>query len=149
MPLLNYTTQIDAERTVAEIEKALSLAGASAIMKEFDPVTNQPSTLTFKIMTSHGSLAFKLPARVENAVKILNRQACGGKIPRRFENNREQAIRVAWRIVREWTLAQLALIELEQAEATELFLPFATGRDGRTLYERMDELKSSGLLALK
>lgn len=149
MALLNYSTQIDAEKTVSEIEAALAKAGASAVMKEFDPLTGQPSSLVFKIPTQFGVLAFRLPARVENAQKILNRQCADGKVPKRFRDDRNQALRVSWRIVREWTLAQLALIELEQAEATELFLPFATGRDGKTLFERLPELAEKGMLALK
>lgn len=142
MPLLNYTTEIQAERTVAEIEKALSLAGASAIMKEFDPATKLPVALSFRLETAiAGMISFRLPARIESAVKILNRQAAAGKIPRKFSDNREQAIRVAWRIVREWTISQLAMIELEQADATELFLAFAQNQEGKTVYELMIERK--------
>ncbi len=149
MALLNYTTEIQAERTVSEIEQALAKAGASAVMKEFDPITGQPSTLTFRITGTFGVMSFRLPARVENAQKVINRQCAAGKIPRRYRDDRGQALRVAWRIVHHWTLAQLALIELEQADATELFLTFAVGRNGQTLYERLPELQQAGFLALK
>lgn len=148
MPLLNYTTEIDALKTMGEIEAALAKAGAEAVMKQFD-ADGLPSSLSFRMRTEFGLMSFMLPARVDAAVKVLNRQAASGKIPRRFMNNRSQATRVAWRIVREWTLSQLALIELEQANATELFLPFAQGPDGRTLAQRVGEIVKGGMLALR
>lgn len=137
MPLLNYTTSVSAEKTVGEIEAALAKAGASHVLKEFDQATGLPCGLVFGLQTQHGPLTFRLPARFGSAVKVLNRQASAGKIPRRYLNDRAQAIRVSWRIVLQWTLAQLAIIELEQADATELFLAYAVTNDGRTVADRI------------
>lgn len=147
MALLKYTTEVGADRTVAEIEKALALAGAQAVMKEFDPGTKLPVALSFRLETAQGVISFRLPARIDSAVKVLNRQAAAGKVPRNLQNNREQATRIAWRIVRELLLCQLAMIELEQAESTEMLLGFAQTPDGRTLFEVM-KLKKFDLLAL-
>jgi hypothetical protein len=148
MPLLNYTTEIAAEKSVAEIERALAVFGAQAIMKEYDPIKPVPAALSFRLQTKHGPIAFRLPARIDSAVRVLDRQVHAGKIAKRFRGNREQATRVAWRIVKDWVIAQLALIEIEQAEPAELFLAFARGPDGRTLFERIDEISKAGLLTL-
>ncbi len=37
MPILNYTTEIDVEKTCGQIQKMLAAAGANAIMTEYDP----------------------------------------------------------------------------------------------------------------
>ena len=55
-----------------------------------------------------------------------------------------QAERTAWRNVRDWIIAQMAIIEAGQVEMEEVFLPYLTDRQGRTLYE----LYQSGQLAL-
>lgn len=51
--------------------------------------------------------------------------------------------RVAWRIVKDWVEAQMALIESGLAELPEVFLPYAVKPDGRTVY---DEFKGNLLM---
>ena len=46
-----------------------------------------------------------------------------------------QAERTAWRNVRDWIMAQMAIIEAGQVEMEEVFLPYLTDRQGRTLYQ--------------
>lgn len=46
-----------------------------------------------------------------------------------------QAEWVAWRILKDWVAAQMALIESGQAQAAQVFLPYATEQSGRTIYE--------------
>jgi len=48
---------------------------------------------------------------------------------------------VAWRNIRDWVMAQLALYETEIVEMPQVFLPFATDAKGQTLYEKMTEGK--------
>ena len=55
-----------------------------------------------------------------------------------------QAERTAWRNVRDWIMAQLAIIEAGQVDIEEVFLPYLTDRNGRTLYQ----LYRDGKLAL-
>ena len=60
--------------------------------------------------------------------------------------SKEQARRVAWRIIKDWIDAQLALVEVRLVSLPEVFLPYAVSpRSGRTLYE---ELESGGLRLL-
>lgn len=47
----------------------------------------------------------------------------------------EQAERVAWRNVRDWVLAQMALVESCDAAVDEVFLPYMTDNSGKTLYQ--------------
>jgi hypothetical protein len=49
----------------------------------------------------------------------------------------EYVYRVAWRNIRDWVMAQLALYETEIVEMPQVFLPFATDAKGQTLYDKM------------
>ena len=48
MPLLNYTTTVSANKSIAAIQKALAKAGASALLHEFDDNGNIMA-LSFRI----------------------------------------------------------------------------------------------------
>ena len=47
----------------------------------------------------------------------------------------DQAERIAWRNVKDWIAAQVALVETEQATMDELFFPKLVDQNERTLYE--------------
>ena len=144
MGLLNYTTSISGEKTIGEIQKALSRAGARAILCEYDGFGNV-SALAFRIATQFGEISFQLPANVSAVKKILSKQAQTGKIPRRFANDDGQAARVAWRILKDWIEAQLALIETGMVTVEQVFLPFAQNATGQTVYEALLEKRFTGL----
>ena len=45
---------------------------------------------------------------------------------------------MAWRIIKDWIEAQLAIVEAEQAEMVEVFLPYAQNpATGKTLFEQL------------
>ena len=46
---------------------------------------------------------------------------------------------MTWRIIKDWLNAQLALIEVGQAEMAEVFLPYALTNTGQTLFQRFTE----------
>ena len=50
-----------------------------------------------------------------------------------------QAERVAWRILKDWVEAQMALLDIEMVRFEEIFLPYIETKDGRTVYERLEE----------
>ena len=133
MALLNYTTKIDADRTAAEIAKCLSMHGAQAIMTEYDEADGYVTGLSFKIMMNEKSMAFKLPCDWKPVLEILENDS---DVPRPFKN-REQAVRVAWRIVKDWVEAQMALVETRMVQTSEVFLPYVVMNDGKTLTEHI------------
>lgn len=133
MALLNYTTKIPAEKTASDIIGMLAAKGARAIGMEYDGNGNVTS-LAWQSMTQHGPIPFRLPVDVDAVYKILTRQ----NVLRSDDKARfQQARRVAWRILKDWVEAQLALLETEMVTLDQLFLPYATGADGRTLYDHM------------
>ena len=48
-------------------------------------------------------------------------------------------VRVAWRILKDWVAAQLAIVETEMVSLDEVMLPYLRSDDGRTLYELFTE----------
>ena len=61
-----------------------------------------------------------------------------------LKDDRDQAERTGWRNLRDWVLAQMAIIEAGMASVDEVFLPYLTDGHGNTLYT----LYSSGTLRL-
>lgn len=134
MAIKNYTTSISAEKTVMEIQKALASHKAKAVLTEYDD-EGVVTHVSFKIETPHGLMPFRLPANVDGVQACLHRNR---QVPNRLKT-REQAARVAWRIVKDWVEAQLAIVEAEMVDMVEVFLPYAQGEDGRTLYEKFSD----------
>lgn len=134
MPLLNYTTQIAAEKTVGEIQKMLVKAGAKAILHDYDD-NGYIVALSFKLVLNDTEVAFRLPTDWRPVLTILNNDP---KVPVRLMTN-DQALRVAWRIVKDWTEAQLAIIETKMVKPEQVFLPYMVTNSGKTLYETIKD----------
>lgn len=134
MAILNYTTSISTEKTSSEIQKKLATARAQAVLCEYDDETVM-CAMSFRIMTPHGMIFFRLPANTQGVFKVLKSD---NKVPNRLKT-REQAARVAWRILKDWIEAQLAIVDAEMADMTEVFLPYAQSHDGRTMYQTIEQ----------
>lgn len=132
MPIANYTTSIKAEKTVGEIQGMLARAGASAVMFEFNE--GDVSAISFRLMHNDVLVSFRLPANIDNMYVVLQNDP---NVPRKLRT-RQQASRVSWRIIKDWLRAQLAIVEAEQAEMVEVFLPYAQNpTTGKTLFEQL------------
>jgi len=135
MPLLNYTTTIEAIKTVGEIQGNLAAHGAKSIKTDYTD-DGQVEALSFLIVTPHGEVGIRLPVDPEAVLKVLTKQNKLGRVPRRYLTH-AQAVRVAWRIVKDWTLAQMAILETEMVRMEQIFLPYVITDSGKTLYEAM------------
>ena len=132
MAILNYTTQVSTERTAGEIQRKLAMAGASAVMSEYDE-DGIMSAMSFRISTRMGELHFRLPINIDGVYDVIQGER---KVPKRLKTY-DQASRIAWRIVKDWIEAQIAIIEAGQAELQEVFLPYAQNSRGETVYQRL------------
>ena len=134
MAILNYTTTISARKTVGEIQEILSENGAKKIMMDYDD--NQiPSQITFALKVDDQMILFALPANYEGMLKAMSRD---NKIARKY-CNRDQAVRVAWRVIKVWIEAQCAIVQSGMVEMAEVFLPYAVTKKGSTLYKEIKE----------
>lgn len=132
MAILNYTTKIDSSKTLAEIQKILASAGASAISIDYDK--GRPIGLAFSLAVQGKPMAFRLPARYGAVLKVMKRD----KVEPRYCTE-EHALRVAWRIIKDWVAAQMALIDAELADMAEVFMPYVITRTGSTMYEEFQK----------
>lgn len=125
MAIKNYTSGVDVYASLGEIQGALARAGATKIMVDYE--SGKPTAVTFAIETAAGARGFRLPAAVDGTLRVFAAQ--------KVKADRAQAERTAWRNIRDWVLAQLALVESCGVAVDEVFFPYLTGRNGRTLYQ--------------
>jgi len=141
----NYTSSVPPERSVTQIEKRLVAHGARNIMKEYG-AEGGLAGIAF-IVNAHGKdMPFKIPARIDRVEKRLResvRRPRNGTISR----IKDQAQRTAWKILADWVDIQMSLIDLDQVEMLEVFLPFVydVGRK-QTFFEK---IKDGNLKLLK
>ncbi|MGE0536667.1 MAG: hypothetical protein AB7O68_16975 [Pirellulales bacterium] len=131
---MNYTTGIAAEKTIGEIQKNLAAHGAQAILAEYDDSGNIVM-IKFKIPVNGQSIGYQLPSDWRPVLKVMESHP---KVPRRL-CTQDQALRVSWRIIKDWVAAQMALVETQMAPLDEVFLPYAITPSGRTLYDHVQE----------
>ena len=125
MPIKNYTTTVPALQSVAEIVGALAAHGATKIQQDYD--AGRPISIAFVIDTPAGQRGFRLPSSAERVKAVLLRQ--------KVKADDAQAERVAWRILRDWVLSQMAILETEMVTMDEVMLPYMVDDMGRTVYE--------------
>ena len=137
MSVLNYTTQIDAGKTVGEVQALLAKYGATRIAIDYE--NGGPTGVTFALTTPHGPRLFTLPVDVDAMHRLLVREVSSGRLRGgrsiAVMKSREQAERVAWRVVKDWLAAQLALVQTQMAAIDQVLLPYLHADEtGRTLY---------------
>ena len=114
------------------------------ILTEYDEQTKQATAIGFRIKTEQGILPFRLPTDVKRVRAILTRQVTLGQAPR-SALALGQPERVAWRIIKEWVEAQLALIQIGLVTIDEVMLPYMlTGN--KTVYESFKDGNLENLL---
>ena len=138
MAIKNYTTKVPAARSIEEIQSALVKHGAVGILYEYEPGTGRIAALKFLLPINGQKVGFTLPVQWQRFQAVLKRDQV-----RRWDDE-DYCYRVAWRDIRDWVLAQLALYETQIVDLPQVFLPFATDRSGQTLYEQV----ASGKLLL-
>ena len=155
--LKNYTSNVPVSETIHRIEQVLIRCGVSGITKEYGP-TGIVSAIRFEIKTSNGcpQVVVRLPADVTKAWEALWKDYAGAEISEdgqscwsRYKKKKkaefyEQACRTAWKIIQDWIEVQMSMIQMQQADTVEVFMPYIW--DGRqTLYHRV---KDGGYAAL-
>lgn len=135
MPILNYTTTIDAFKTVSEIEYILMKHKAKSIMKNYEGETI--TAMSFLIDTGSRQIPVKMPVKIDECLKVLQKEKkAGGK---NIKATREQAEKVAWRILKDWVEVQMALLDVEMVTLQEIFLPYIVDQSGQTVYEKLEQ----------
>lgn len=136
MAILNYTTTVDSFKTVSKIEHILVKHNAKSIMKNYDG--ESITGLSFLIDNGVQQIPVRLPVKVDECLEVLKKEKKNS--PRsNIKATREQAERVAWRILKDWVEAQMALLDIQMVRFEEIFLPYIETGNGQTIYERLEE----------
>lgn len=159
MFLKNYTSDVPANVTVHRIEQVLLKAGVNAIAKEYGP-TGNIAAVTFRLPAggTRPALSIRMPADVEAAQNVLwldyvgddKMNSDGNSIWYNARKKKlrkdflEQGERTAWKLVQDWIEVQVSMIQLQQADPVQVFLPYIW--DGRSTF--FQRLKESGFKAL-
>lgn len=127
MPTLNYTTKVPVAQTIAAVQSMLAEHGADAVAVMYE--NREPCGLSFKLTTPHGPRAFSLPVDTRAVQRLLVQQSEDGKFRSDgYRNTKmttpEHAARVAWRVLKDWLEAQLAMIEAQLVAFDQVMLPF-------------------------
>lgn len=130
MPIKNYTTKIDAVQTVGEIQGLLAGHGARKVMMDYSD-QGRVEAVTFGLILNGNMAGFKIDARPEGVMAVMKKDG--------VRCDAAQAERIAWRNVKDWIAAQLALVETEQATMEQVFLPYLLDSAEKTLYEKVLE----------
>ncbi len=131
--IANYTTAVTALKSIGEIQGILVTHGAKHILMDYED--SVPTALSFIISTPFGETPFKLPANIDRIQAVLTKQHIRANV------TRDLATRVAWRILKDWVRAQMAILEANMVSIDQIFLPYMQSGDGKTLYEIMIERK--------
>lgn len=130
--ILNYSTEVAPLRSCGEIMAILAAKGALAINIEYE--NGEPSAMAFKIRHNDQEIPFKLPCNWRGVLEALQKNVT---YRTRRRPDTPQAKRVAWRILKDYVEAQMAIVESNQAEIAEVFMGYAITRGGQTLFQRM------------
>lgn len=132
LPLLNYTTSIGVHKTLGEIQQMLVEHGARKLMYDYAS-DGHINSLSFTINTPAGETGIRLPANVDAVYETLKQQKKSGKI--KINPDYDQAERVAWRILKDWVEAQMAILESKMVTFQQVFFQYQLNNEGKTLYE--------------
>lgn len=138
MNLKNYSSSVPVINSIGRIEHRLAQAGATHIAKSYEK--ERPVGLIFQIPINGFPMTFKLPAKSEKVYDFMLKQK--NKPPKKeaLLNLRMQADRTAWKILSDWIDIQVSLVQLDQAEAVEVFLAYSYDIiTDKTLFEKMKE----------
>ena len=137
MNIKNYTSTVDASRSMAKIEELLVEIGATNINKQYENKLCTGITFLLYDQQLQQTLAFHLKAQVDECFQILWKD-----VKRPKANTKAilqlQASKTAWKILSDWTEIQCSMILLGQAKPLQMFLPYMYNvKDESILFDRI------------
>lgn len=137
MNIKNYTSTIDAARSMVKIEEMLVEIGATNINKQYQDKTCTGITFLLYDQQLQQTLAFHLKAQIEECFTVLWKDVKRPK-PNTKALLQQQAAKTAWKILSDWTEIQCTMILLKQAKPLQMFLPFMYDmKSSETLFDKI------------
>ena len=138
MKIKNYTSSVAVSKSITSIETLLVEAGAKTISKFYND-DNSIAGFLFQLKVKDELITFKLPSNPKAVEKVLISQLIK---PRKetIKRVKEQADKTSWRLLHDWVHIQLSMVQMEQAEAAQVFLSYAyDGKTDKTLFQLVKE----------
>jgi len=140
------------------MEEILIKAGVQSIVKEYGPAA-EVAAIMFRIDLNGRAITVRLPADKARCQDALWKDYVGKdrvshdgqyvlnhRKPKRRAAFAEQAERTAWKLVLDWVEVQISMIALQQAEITQVFLPYIWDESRRVTF--FDQVKAERFAAL-
>lgn len=158
--LKNYTSNVPVSQTIYRIEQVLIKCGVTGISKEYGP-DGTVSAVSFRIQDKGKDFNVRLPANKEAAQTALWVDYAAGdemnesgtalkwsKKRLKKSDFKEQAERTAWKIIQDWVEVQMSMIQMNQAESLEVFMPYIWDGE-QTVFSRLKASNYRGLIEYK
>lgn len=129
MSLKNTYAQKGAGYYISLAQEALVKTGANGI--QFTYHEGRVVGIAFTMNLNGTIVQFKLPIHWKKFQAVLKKEG-----NRRWDED-DYAYKVAWACTKDWIEAQMAFVESENVTVEQIFLPFATAKDGETLFEKV------------
>ena len=146
-PPLNYTTRIPVTRSAMECSELLAAAGADMVSMTYRD--KKPVGLAFRLVTAGALRDFVMPVNIDGVKELLARADYPASVKTKDLSvyvTREHAARVAWRVIKDWLEAQLALIAADMATLDQVMLPYLQVESG-SLYDLVQQRALAALEA--
>jgi hypothetical protein len=160
MFLKNYTSDVSPHITIGRIKQLLVRVGCSSISEIYGPQSEIEALMfTIQVPGAARPMVIRIPSNIEGALNALwldyadgnslstdGTEVWGGSGHKKKKKKsfQDQAQRTAWRLAQDWIEVQISMIQMQQADILQVFLPYAW--DGKQTY--YDKLKGGGFKAL-
>jgi hypothetical protein len=134
----NYVAATPVDDCLTQIRTSLAQHKARRIVFESND-KGEPTEISFQIDIKGVAYVFLLPARLEQVLGLVEQAWRDMGRPLKGEALIQQARRTAWANIRDWVLAQMALIDSGMARTEEVFFPYLLNQDGQTAFEAFEE----------
>ena len=119
MAIKNYSTTVDSHKTCGQVQALLAKKGAKQLQIMYHD--GDPIGIEFSIVLNDREYWYRLPAEPDGVLMVMTTDR---NVPKGLKN-RQQATRVAWRIIHDWISSQIAMIESNKLMTMDrIFLPF-------------------------
>ncbi|RXK59202.1 hypothetical protein ESA94_13760 [Lacibacter luteus] len=137
MNIKNYTSSVEAGKSMARIEELLVEIGATNINKQYQNKLCTGITFLLYDQQLQQTLPFHLKAQAEECFLILWKDVKRPRLDTK-DQLQKQAAKTAWKILSDWTEIQCSMILLGQAKPLQMFLPFVYDmKTNETLFEKV------------
>lgn len=147
--LKNLHTEIAPEKTITEITKLLTMFGARTVIQGMDKTGNVISVSFIIELTDGRRLPIKLPMDAERGWRLIEKAVRRRLLPKKFltePHKTDKAIKVGWRVMKDWIHTELTRFEMEIASPVEIFLPYILDiKADKTFYEKIVDGKYKAL----